>query len=202
MKIDRTTFLFLTGSLAAGCHSRSARQATDQSSPGPVAVATILVEPAPNPEKEPEATPAVESPSSSRCEALPGDDECPGEGLRSFCQRYEQNFRPAVAAAAISCLESLDASEPCNRCGLTQCGMKALESAEGSVDPACSEVETRCEGMGELCELYSRGLNDPGRERFRRCLIEECGIGVRFCLWDPSSTPCTEGGGGIVDFQF
>jgi hypothetical protein len=174
----------------------------DQSSPGPVAVAPILVEPGPISETEPQVALAEESSSPSRCQALPEDDECPGEGPRSFCLRYEQNFRPAAAAAAISCLKSLDANMPCDRCGLTQCGMKALESAEGPVDPACSDVETRCEGMGQLCELYSKGLSDPGRERFRRCLVDDCGLGVRFCLWDPSSTPCTEGGGSFLDFQF
>jgi hypothetical protein len=202
VKIDKTTFLLLTSSLATGCQSRGARQATDQSSPGPVAVATILVDPVPNVDTDSEEAPGVESAPPSRCHTLPAEDDCPGEGPRSFCQRYEQNFRPAVAEAALSCLESLNASDPCDRCGLTQCGMTALETAQGPADPACSDVEARCEGMGELCEFYSRGLNDVGRERFRRCLIDDCGLGVRFCLWDPSSTPCTEGGGGFIDFQF
>jgi len=165
-----------------------------------VPVASILVEPAPSatsgPEKEPEP-----EPSSVRCQDLPAEDECPGEGIRTFCQRYEKNFRPAVAESANACLASL-APEACARCGLTQCGMKALEHADGDVDPACARVESACEGMGQLCERYSKGLNDVGRKRFRRCLIDNCGIGVRYCLWDPSSTPCTEGGGERIDFQF
>jgi hypothetical protein len=80
--------------------------------------------------------------------------------------------------------------------------MKALESAEGDVDPACKQVESRCQGMGALCERYSKGLNESGRKRFRTCLTDNCGIGVRYCLWDPSSTPCTEGSGEFIHFQF
>ena len=131
----------------------------------------------------------------ARCEELPSEEECEGEGIRTYCRRYATHFRHDVANKAIACMKAGHGGDPCNHCVLTQCGQQALAAADGEPDPHCYQVASACEGMASECERYSRGMNEAGRRRFRKCLMENCGIGVRYCLWDSSATPCSEGAG-------
>lgn len=190
MKVDRTAFLLLSSSIAGGCQARDARRA-EPSHP----VTTIYVQHAPSASSSPGAPAEDPKPVLARCDDLPSEQDCEGEGIRSFCERYATYFRPEVADKAIACMKDRSGGDACDHCVLTQCGQKALQAADGEPDPECYQVASACEGMESLCEQYSRGLNEAGRRRFRTCLIENCGIGVRYCLWDSSSTPCTEGGG-------
>ncbi len=110
-----------------------------------------------------------------------------------MCLAFAEEFSAPFAEAGIACLEAAD---DCDTCELRLCAMRALGKA-----PQTKVAE--CEGTGydeddqvivELCHSYASGMTQAGRTRFTKCLRENRGVGVRFCLWDPSSTPCTEGG--------
>jgi hypothetical protein len=145
------------------------------------------------------------------CRSLPPEEDggyCADEDPRgSICAEVVAQYRPDAAHAAVACLSQV--ASPCDYCGARQCAKQALERAwsrrpAGSrpLIPECdavrkSSADTLGSGdeYGDLCTRYAYGMNGQGRRRFARCLADSVGIGVRFCLWDPSATPCTEGGG-------
>ncbi len=204
MKIERATFLMLTASIAGGCQSREARP-QPAAMPRPTPVASVVVDVPASPPADPvsstaesRVTPAADLP---RCDAVPEQPECPEPDLRVFCRRFSKEFRPDVALEAIACLAAISAESPCDPCAPSRCGMQALRDAQGDPDPACQRIETECDGMGAQCEAYSTGMNAAGRARFHACLRRNCGLGVRYCLWDPSVSSCVEGS-DFIYFQF
>ena len=103
-----------------------------------------------------------------------------------LCRHYRSELTPTAARAAIACMQEKN----WDFCSRSHCTLTALAAAPPAKDARCAKVERACKDMGELCDTYIAGLNEAGRARFTKCLTESCGIGVRFCLWDSSSTPC------------
>ena len=101
------------------------------------------------------------------------------------CGRYRDELLPPIAEKAVACMEAAR----WDVCKLSPCTMSALETQPPDVD-ACKEVTNGCPAMSELCATHVGGMNARGRQRFTRCIVENCGHGVRFCLWDSMVTPC------------
>ena len=135
-----------------------------------------------------------------RCRAIPAEKEC-ANARRAMCQTALAEFDRATAARATECLES---APSCDVCAIRTCVQGTLAAAPKQQVSACETVRKAYdaqspgdgEHMFELCELYASGMNARGRARFTRCLAKHPGIGIRFCIWDPSTTPCTERGDG------
>jgi hypothetical protein len=132
-------------------------------------------------------SPAGASGDSTLCAHLhPGAEEDPGiVDAQLQCGRYRDELLPPVAAKAVACMEAAR----WDVCKLSPCTMAALETQPPDID-ACEQVTTGCPAMTELCATHIGGMNARGRQRFTSCIVENCGNGVRFCLWDPMVSPC------------
>lgn len=102
----------------------------------------------------------------------------------------------------MSCYERIEGD--CRGCAIRTCTQEALRGFSRRGLGACEALRKKVVAasdeqygatMFELCEDYAAGMNERGVRRFTTCLKQNIGIGVRYCLWDPSSTPCTEGSG-------
>lgn len=123
------------------------------------------------------------------CNGLTYAPDDPGSAdARALCRRYREEFLPAVAASAISCLEAAEWSA----CSVSSCATRALASVPAEIDARCAHVEQQCPGMGAHCAEHISGMNPRGRDRFARCLVDHCGTGLRFCLWDRMVSPCDD----------
>lgn len=154
----------------------------------------------------PQAPPGTPLPSTSellrRCRALPKRGDCDELDARVMCRTAVSEFSREAAAQAVACYEKLE--EPCRGCGIKVCTQAALAGFARRGLAACEGVRKKVaeasdaaygDTMFELCEDYAAGMNPEGVRRFSTCLKRNIGVGVRFCLWDPSVTPCTEGNG-------
>ncbi|HEX5098466.1 MAG TPA: hypothetical protein VFV94_03160 [Polyangiaceae bacterium] len=154
----------------------------------------------------PQAHPNTPPPSTSellrRCRALPKQSDCDDLDARVMCRTAVSEFSREAAARAVSCYEKID--EPCRGCAIKVCTQGALTGFARRGLAACEGVRKKVaeasdaaygDTMFELCEDYAAGMNPEGVRRFSTCLKRNIGVGVRFCLWDPSVTPCTEGNG-------
>jgi len=137
-----------------------------------------------------------------RCRALPKQSDCDDLDARAMCRTAVSEFSREAAARAVSCYEKID--EECRGCAIKICTQGALTGYARRGLPACESVRKKVaeaadaaygDTMFELCEDYAAGMNPEGVRRFSSCLKRNIGIGVRYCLWDPSVTPCTEGNG-------
>ncbi|MGN6110000.1 MAG: hypothetical protein ACTHU0_33150 [Kofleriaceae bacterium] len=147
--------------------------------------------PAAPPESVASNAPADPSTASDAvsCEALAHDPDDPGStNARALCRRYRDEFLPPVAASAIACLEAAAWSA----CSVSSCATRALASVPAEIDARCAQVEQQCPGMGAHCAEHISGMNPRGRDRFARCLVDHCGTGLRFCLWDRMVSPCDD----------
>lgn len=123
------------------------------------------------------------------CDDLAYDAEDPlTDGALELCNHYREELTTGVAAKAKACMQEAGWSA----CDRSRCTLGALASAPREPAPACAQVEAACEGMGELCAEHASGMTPRGRERFARCLVDHCGKGLGFCLWDPMVTPCEQ----------
>ncbi len=146
-------------------------------------------------------SPAGQSETSSlvtRCDALAVEEDCSDDVERkNVCKAVAEELLPDAAERAVRCMEQ---GPGCDVCQVRDCVRHALEGGSRKHVPECAAVSDRDresgdEGvMAELCEQYASGMTQAGRRRFGKCLLENYGAGVRFCLWDPSSTPCSESG--------
>ena len=125
------------------------------------------------------------------CETLPYDpDDCLVDP-RARCVEQFREFQPAVANRALTCLRELPEHRQCDICAVNACTQGALEEVSGPPVPACERAARECsEDIGILCHTYAAGMNARGRQRFVDCLIDQCGLGVRMCLWDAMTTSC------------
>lgn len=134
-----------------------------------------------------------------QCAALPAANpaHCPNL-RRQMCQTALTEYAPVAATRAVDCLTALE--DACDICGIRVCMLKSLGGLPAKKVAECQSAaksaDQTSEGygqvMGPLCETYASGMTAPGRARFTQCLKKNMGVGVRFCLWDPSVTPCTE----------
>lgn len=222
MRVDRETFLWLATALAA-CHARESRVAepvepaqappeVQLAAPEPESIAdagATVAEDASAPDgAPPDVAPPPPPPpvvkTAAELRRICGSLKEPNQGcpkLRAqMCQVAFTEFTPAPATQAVTCLAELESS--CDVCGIRVCMKGALEGLPAMTVSECEsvarEAEKLSEGYGEqmkeLCVTYASGMTAKGRARFAACLKKNPGVGVRFCLWDPSVTPCTEGG--------
>lgn len=219
MRVDRTTFLWAAAAMYA-CHAAEHEPVAREPAPIPE-----TPEPTPSPSEEPdasvpesmdasievvdaavEAAPPPPPPSlgalSKICQKLPVDKACGWDGRRKMCQTVLAEFDRPAAAKAIQCYAELESS--CDPCGVRTCTLNALNGLPRQTLSECETVRKKAAADGDesygklmydLCEEHASGMTAKGRKRFIRCLRDNVGIGVRYCLWDPSATPCTESDG-------
>jgi hypothetical protein len=129
---------------------------------------------------------------STLCDQLhPGPADTPGiVDAKQQCGHYRDELSPPVAAQAVACMEAAG----WDVCQLSPCTERALTSQTAPADERCKQVGQACPAMTELCGRYIAGMNESGKDRFAKCLQDNCGLGVRACLWDSMVTPCDQGG--------
>lgn len=150
-----------------------------------------------------EAAPAAPPPSlgalAKTCRTLPIDASCGGDGRRKMCQLVLAEFDRPAAAKAIQCYAEIESA--CDICSTRTCTQGALLGHPRVKLAECETVQKKVAAdvdesygkvMYDLCEEYASPMTKQGRKRFVKCLRDNVGIGVRYCLWDPSATPCTE----------
>jgi hypothetical protein len=144
MAVDRSNFLLIAGTLAAGgIVGWGLRSNAPPRTPAPTA------EPAKEPARVHAAVPeapvdvaVVESTAAATaaCDDSVGiPEECPSVGpsdegvcanvILKRCTDFKAAFKPKVAQAAVSCLRQLKANERCDVTRINQCGHAALMAA-------------------------------------------------------------------------
>ena len=180
---NRILLPFVIGAILAGaaCMSSSAPQAPMAPTPTTSSSAILVAPP-----RVPDAAPTAGE--SVSCEHVVDETKIDEsiEGAKQLCRSYRDEMMPATAREAIACMRDTGWSA----CSRSTCTLRALQAAPAVTDARCAKVERACSGMGELCDAHISGLNEIGKARFTKCLTTSCGIGLRFCLWDPSTTPC------------
>lgn len=132
----------------------------------------------------PVSGPSTESVS---CEGLKYDTEDPGVAdAPALCGHYRDELLPAVATATIRCMQAAEWIV----CDVSRCTTNALAAVPPENDARCTHVEQKCPGVGEDCVAYIAGMKPAGRERFAACLADNCGKGLRYCLWDSMVSSC------------
>jgi hypothetical protein len=135
------------------------------------------------------AVPAVAHGSADQvsCNDLQYDANDPGTAdAPTLCERYRDEFVPSAAREAVGCMRAAEWSI----CEVSRCATKALGSVAPENDARCAHVDQKCPGMGEHCATHIAGMKPAGRDRFAGCLVDNCDKGLRYCLWDPMTTPC------------
>lgn len=143
MAADRSNFLLIAGTLAAGGVAGWALRGGSANNPPPRAA---------TPETQAEKTKAAPvqgpidvaiaetTPAANACDDSVGiAEECPSVGpvdegvcaniIFKRCNEFKAAFKPKVAQAAVACLRRLKANERCDPTRINQCGHAALMSA-------------------------------------------------------------------------
>jgi hypothetical protein len=192
MIVDRTTFLLLTGVIAAGAACTTAK--TDgsdagASSGGPATDAASDVSTADAADAADAANADAADGEGGTCNddvGTPGD--CTTATCSNFgkCDAYKVNFKPKVAAAAVACIKALPGGASCDALLVYGCGNDALKAAcpDATVTALCTAMQTKCTATsnpipaGE-CEQYANGLNAAGRTALQAC---DCQFGIYSCI--------------------
>ena len=203
MQVDRTQFLLLAASMAAGCVAQT------PVADAPVTVATpIEVEPATGEEglviAEEEN---VEPVDRSGTQVAAGDDLVqicrglqapPGPYCESFedtkidCERFASALEPEAAEAATRCLADASGSEAICRFEATEdCFVAGLRAArpDGSARRQCEGVAQQCstgrwsspDMSVSSCELAMAAVKSQYEAQLIACMVEGCGIAS--CVW-------------------
>jgi hypothetical protein len=148
MAIDRTSFLFMAGALAAGGVGGWAYRDRE------AVLARSALANTPAPQVTAAAVPSGPVPvnvidsrvaTTAACDDSQGTpEECPTVGpadegvcanvILKRCQEFKAAFKPKVATAAVACLRALKPAERCDPARINQCGHLALMNA--CPDPA------------------------------------------------------------------
>lgn len=222
MRVDRTTFLWAAAAMYS-CHAARQEPVAREPEPIPDSPLPVSNPPPAEPDASPkdagteaaavvvvdaavEAAPPAPPPSLAAlakiCRTLPIDASCGGDGRRRMCQTVLTEFDRPAAAKAIECYSEIESA--CDICSTRTCTQNALLGHPRQKLAECETVQKKAAAdsdesygkvMYDLCEEYASPMTKQGRKRFVKCLRDNVGIGVRYCLWDPSATPCTEGGG-------
>jgi len=144
MAIDRSDFLILASTLAAGgAGGWFYRDRTPDPRPAPSAAAPAPIQstaPIASVPPWPSAVAIVDAKAPAVCDDGQGTPEqCPSVGpadegicpnlIYKRCQEFKNAFKPRVATQAIACLRGLKGYERCDALRINQCGHMALMSA-------------------------------------------------------------------------
>lgn len=125
---------------------------------------------------------------AERCRGLP-------DVRAQMRARAKREFSVETATRLNTCLAKMTAR--CESCEANVCVLRVLESVGASLPneqvPACDRMRRTDPERADLCRQFAAGMNARGRSRFSACMQSHPAFGARFCLWDPASTPCTEG---------
>lgn len=154
MAIDRSSFLLMTGALAAGgaggyyAHQQGwiGKSSTAQNEPAPVVVehgaplASAAPTPAPSASSEAPST-AIAAAALPTCDDSQGNvGDCPPPGMpteeggcgtfvTTRCADFKASMKPRVAEVAVQCLRDLKPNERCDKNRVNLCGHLALVNA-------------------------------------------------------------------------
>jgi hypothetical protein len=123
----------------------------------------------------------------------------PGCAVRSFviqkCNTYRETLDPAVAAAAVDCMERRSAKQLCDAASTYDCGKQALSQACPDTDLAqlCAIAATSCKTTASDCTALLSGLNDGAKQQVARCISTGCHAGLYSCVEGLTSS----GDGGV-----
>jgi hypothetical protein len=227
MKIDAGTFFIMVGTIAAagvGGYFLSQKGLIGAPPPSPTPA------PTPAPTTSPPASaasspvaaasstpPPVSIPDRPACDDNQGTPgECPpigwsaeeggcGNFTNKRCNECKQAFMPRVAAAAVDCINKLNARERCDKFRVNLCGHLALMNAclvpemikgddpkqQGSVANLCEGIAKDCASAPQPpppidCRQTLAGMNDAGRTRMSQCMKAHCSdLGLLGCEATP-----------------
>jgi len=173
MQIDKTSFLLLAGTLAAGgaggylLHQRGGLQLRPSAPPPPATPAAPSV--VPTATAAPSAAPSVEpKPAQPACDDSQGEPEaCPpvpapsDEGMACSwaakrCADYKQAFKPKPAQKSVSCLRKLVGPERCDPYRANLCGHKALMAACHETPPESDGADKTTPASGKPSDTASK----------------------------------------------
>jgi hypothetical protein len=143
MAIDRSDFLILASTLAAGgAGGWFVRDRSPELRPAPAAAPVPVTKPSAGPPPWPSAVAVVDAKAASApaCDDSQGTPEaCPSMGpadegicanvIFKRCQEFRTAFKPRVATQAVACLRALKGNERCDPVRINQCGHMALMAA-------------------------------------------------------------------------
>jgi hypothetical protein len=144
MAIDRSDFLILASTLAAGGAGGwlYRDRGPDLRPPPPTPAPSHVQAPAPSSSVPPwpSAVAIVDAEPAAACDDSQGTPEpCPSVGpadegicpnlIYKRCQEFKAAFKPRVATNAVACLRALKGYERCDPLRINQCGHMALMSA-------------------------------------------------------------------------
>jgi hypothetical protein len=225
MKIDAGTFFILVGTIAAagaGGYFLSQKGIIGGKAPEPPPTPTPTpTTSAPAPSASPAAStpppPPVAIPDRPACDDNQGTPgECPpigwsaeeggcGNFTNKRCNEFKQAFKPRVAAAAVECINKLNARERCDKFRVNLCGHMALMNAcivpemiKGDDPKQPNSVSHLCEGIAKDCASAPQppqtidcrqtlaGMNETGRTRMSQCMRAHCSdLGLLGCEGTP-----------------
>jgi hypothetical protein len=147
MAIDRSDFLILASTLAAGgAGGWFVRERTADMRPPPPAPAPSPAKPVASTPPWPSAVAVVDAKPPAVCDDSQGTPEqCPSVGpadegicnniIYKRCQEFKNAFKPKVATQAVACLRALKGFERCDPLRINQCGHMALMAACPDTSP-------------------------------------------------------------------
>src|SRR5450755_4244665 len=204
MVIEKTGFLLIAGTLAAGgiggwlAHDSKARRNHAADVPPPAVTAApvasvIVIDRTPLP---PACDDSVGAPED--CPAVgPSDEGVCSNVLAKRCAEFKSAFKPKVAQAAVACLRRLKGNELCDPARVNLCGHEALMAACPDATPpagsdaganalsspvaqACDNIVKSCasQPLGPTtadCRQTLTGMTDFGRATMAECMSTHCG---------------------------
>jgi hypothetical protein len=178
MKIDRTLFLALCGTIASGAACKQTATTTTVPILDIGSVGSAM--PAPPPVVEAPASEAAAKCDDSiggdgpSCEALQSEDPscAPFEFPHTQCYGFTPLLKPRLASAFVTCLAKLTPRELCDATNTYKCKNEVIRMAcrDSSASDYCAAENPGIEGEDRArCIEYASGLNTEGRHRLGGC---------------------------------
>jgi hypothetical protein len=178
MKIDRTLFLALCGTIASGAACKQTATTTTVPILDIGSIASATATPAPIVEATPSEVAAKCDDSIAgdgpSCEALQTEDSscAPFEFPHMQCSGFAPLLKPRLASAFIACLARLSPQELCDATNTYKCKKDVVHMAckDSSAADYCAAENPGIEGEDRArCIENAAGLNAEGRHRLGGC---------------------------------
>jgi hypothetical protein len=104
--------------------------------------------------------------------------------IQQKCNAFKTYFSPKVAAAAVSCLAALPASQACDATHTSACARTALAQAcpAAALGQLCQIAATPCKTTATDCTATLSGLSDQGQQAVAQCVAQGCTAGLAACI--------------------